>query len=1101
MQVGYKLHKRKNSNTIFIVSVLVLLTLVSSVVTTRVLKAADISDALFITGVVVQNDSVARTNFVVPFSASGQSLVDSNQIQSDTLDSIVQLGSTEYPSMPSSSRLNLEGAFADDGGVITEETTGASTAAGLDLTLLPVVPAVDDAYYFGGHHEFTYLILAVGQAGVGTWTLTWEYYDGDSWEALADVTDNTDGYINAGERSVSFARPIDWAEFTLLAKTAFFIRARVSAYTDITTQPIGSQAEYETGQWWTWLPTIGAGEQASFNLYMGGTDKVSNHQIFTGEAGIVTDDASDLEPGNEFSIIYKGRIDYTWSPTGSATHLCIVCKAGAFDLRVSGTNSITARVTGAGGTTALTLSGLTQAVTGETTITVGSDATTLSMTVAGQGIVTGTARDIIDNSNDWLFASSGAVNYTESINLFTESLADSFQYNTEGEWDAGDHSNTDAITGSDPLDITYLDTVWSVGINDGDDGTWDSSTFNNTPSVYYTGNDGGVSKHSFFRFNHVALDQGQTLSTSYLRLNYATGTQSVSGTKVTIFAIDADSASAPGNLGEATGATLTTANVDWNLPYLVDFLTWHSSTDISSIIQEIIDRPGWTRGNSIVLFVKDNSSPTGSFGAWGGLNILSQSVPTYSAQLVATTIDSIITSDILVADGTIGFTEETTSAGWDTDTACNTSQGHVLLNRYGGHEGLITLRTYRSCLGYSLIYPASEGETWSARAMIRQRHAGNDGEAYLGLRWLDVLEAGVATVETNDTGGVYTWLELENNGVVAPADTAFVRLSIRNGCTGSCFQESWIWDEVVLCECASAPDYPDAQNVLPDGGFEGIYAYTNIWESQTLNPTGVSLDSTQVSWTAYEPNKSTLLMETSIDDKATWQTVTNGGSIAGLTVGQDVSSTNIYVRATFSYTGSTVGEDTVDGQFTPILTELTALVAADGTANLEYRLQQLPGLTINDVSAFSHTGVMSYPAQSLAITVTETPGLADFDPSSGDTPVTTGVSGSQAKQVEFSIPGSEGNDGSQFGPGISGLLTTASVALGWDNNTLLSIFILFIALVLGIGGFQASGNPLVVVAAVMLGMGLGVFMGILGPWILITFTIVGGSMVGISKST
>jgi len=41
------------------------------------------------------------------------------------------------------------GAIADDGGVQTDETVPANNDTASDMTLLPVVPAVDDAYYFG----------------------------------------------------------------------------------------------------------------------------------------------------------------------------------------------------------------------------------------------------------------------------------------------------------------------------------------------------------------------------------------------------------------------------------------------------------------------------------------------------------------------------------------------------------------------------------------------------------------------------------------------------------------------------------------------------------------------------------------------------------------------------------------------------------------------------------------------------------------------------------------------------------------------------------------------------------------------------------------
>ena len=1095
MQVSYRI--KSEFNRVLIITLLLVFVL-SALLTSRVLIAADISDAVFITAVVVQNDGSNRTNFVVPFSASGQTLVDTGQLQSDTLDGIVQLGSTEYPSMPPSSRIDIQTAIANDGGVFTNETSGAISSAGLDMTLLPVVPAVGDEYYFGAQLEYTILVLAVGQAGVGVWDLVWEYYDSDSWKALAEVEDNSNGFTLASSRTISFARPIDWATTTVTGSTnsSFFIRARVSSFTSVITNPIGSTANYETGQWWTWLSSIDAGGQSNFNLYTGGSDKVTNHQIFTGPAGIITTDASDLEPGLEYRILFNGRVNYTFSATGSET-LCIICKAGALDLKVSGPNALTLRVTGSGGSTALTLSGITQETGSNTSIiTIDSSTTLLSLTVAGQGIVIGTSRTVVDTSNNWVFSSSGAVDFTEQIKLFTVSLADTFGYDSEGEWDAGVNSNTDAIAGSNPVDYDNIDTVWATGRVSSNDGYWTSSTYDSTFRNLKLGDISGTSYNVFVRFENVGLDQGEVISTANITYD-SEDTQAVTGTKITVRAIDADNASVPGNFTDAINATRTTASVVLTLPNFQQY-SKHTSGDFTSVIQEIVDRPGWIRGNSIVLLLEDDGSPTNADGEImsidqnnfnrEGLNITLQ---------VTTATNSALTGDILIADSP-GFLTSDTPAGWIADNGCTNG---AKLQRFTGHEGRLAMNVFKACEFSSYNFEASEGEVWSAEGFTKANPSDASGLTQMEIDWLDSSLAIIGTspaVSFNPTDS-RAWTALTLDGETAPATTAWIRVAFNVICSGACFKEDWSYDQIMLCECATAPDYPDALNVLPDGGFEGVYANTNVWTSQTLNPTGVDLDSTTITWTSYEPNKSTLLIETSIDNEATYQAATNGGAISGLSVGDDVSSTNLNVRATFSYAGSTTNEDTVNGQFTPILTELIVLVAADGTSNLEYRLSQLPGLTIEDVSAFTHTGLMSYPDQPLDTEVTETPGLADTDTDTGEIEITTGVSGSTAKQVAFTIPASEGSGGEHLG-GISCLLTTASTALGWSNNTLLSVFILFIALVLGIGAFTASGNPMIMIIGIALGMGAGVYMDVLGDWILVTFVIISGAMVGISKS-
>jgi hypothetical protein len=134
-------------------------------------------------------------------------------------------------------------ALADDGGAITNETTAATSIAASDMTLLPAAPAVDDAYYFGCNEKFSALHLQQGVQGVGTWTIVWEYYNGATWSGLSThtISDTISGFTGSvGYHQIRFRLPIDWATTTVGGVVAFYIRARVSAFTSITTQPKGT---------------------------------------------------------------------------------------------------------------------------------------------------------------------------------------------------------------------------------------------------------------------------------------------------------------------------------------------------------------------------------------------------------------------------------------------------------------------------------------------------------------------------------------------------------------------------------------------------------------------------------------------------------------------------------------------------------------------------------------------------------------------------------------------------------------------------------------------------------------------------------------------
>jgi hypothetical protein len=137
----------------------------------------------------------------------------------------------------------LGGAVADDGGVQTDETAPANNDAANDMTLLPAVPAVNDAYYFGHSSLWDWLELRIGTAGNGVWTITWEYWNGAAWTGLAGVNDGTSGFEVSGTRLLTFTRPGDWAQTTVSGiANLYWIRARVSAYTSIVTQPKGNRA-------------------------------------------------------------------------------------------------------------------------------------------------------------------------------------------------------------------------------------------------------------------------------------------------------------------------------------------------------------------------------------------------------------------------------------------------------------------------------------------------------------------------------------------------------------------------------------------------------------------------------------------------------------------------------------------------------------------------------------------------------------------------------------------------------------------------------------------------------------------------------------------
>jgi hypothetical protein len=138
---------------------------------------------------------------------------------------------------------NITDIYIDDGGV-----WGANLMdAAIPFNLLPAVPAVGDAVYFGidttltNSGPFNNLVFDLSAAQVGC-TIVWEIWTGAAWVTF-EIQDNTnangdfpisDPFDTAGVRSVHFLPPTAWATRDISidggpAITGYFVRARVTA--------------------------------------------------------------------------------------------------------------------------------------------------------------------------------------------------------------------------------------------------------------------------------------------------------------------------------------------------------------------------------------------------------------------------------------------------------------------------------------------------------------------------------------------------------------------------------------------------------------------------------------------------------------------------------------------------------------------------------------------------------------------------------------------------------------------------------------------------------------------------------------------------------
>lgn len=138
---------------------------------------------------------------------------------------------------------------ADDA-VFSDDTTDINDAGAADVALLAASNIkVGDGFYFGHATEkFCKLLVTTSTALSATLTITWKYWDGNSWEAIPEpFTDDSSGFTaSAGALLIHFEPPSDWTANTTAngpdGNAGYFIVAEVTAFTSLTTAPVATSA-------------------------------------------------------------------------------------------------------------------------------------------------------------------------------------------------------------------------------------------------------------------------------------------------------------------------------------------------------------------------------------------------------------------------------------------------------------------------------------------------------------------------------------------------------------------------------------------------------------------------------------------------------------------------------------------------------------------------------------------------------------------------------------------------------------------------------------------------------------------------------------------
>lgn len=114
---------------------------------------------------------------------------------------------------------------------------------------------------------------------------------------------------------------------------------------------------------------------------------------------------------------------------------------------------------------------------------------------------------------------------------------------------------------------------------------------------------------AYYRFSDITVAKEATIDSAYFKPFVNGGTGSVT---FTLAAHDVDSASAPSSAGDGAHSNHTSATVAWSNPSTsAGQLT---SPDIKTIIQELVNRGGWSSGNEVLIVMWLASISAGTDG-------------------------------------------------------------------------------------------------------------------------------------------------------------------------------------------------------------------------------------------------------------------------------------------------------------------------------------------------------------------------------------------------------------------------------------------------------------------------------------------------------
>lgn len=136
--------------------------------------------------------------------------------------------------------------FDDSATSFVDETTDANSVTIDDWNFFVAGAGVNDYVAMGLDRTFDEITIIVSATvpGAGTYTVTWEYWNGTAWTALSGVTDGTNAFKNSGSNTVTFTLPTDWEAQVLNGSARLYYVRAIRDGGTVTTDPLGDTGDF-----------------------------------------------------------------------------------------------------------------------------------------------------------------------------------------------------------------------------------------------------------------------------------------------------------------------------------------------------------------------------------------------------------------------------------------------------------------------------------------------------------------------------------------------------------------------------------------------------------------------------------------------------------------------------------------------------------------------------------------------------------------------------------------------------------------------------------------------------------------------------------------